>query len=410
MKIFRHYISEEQEASGEFRAKLCEAMKDINVEEETSASKFVNLAWKDFWDKLPPWARQDEVQMRGRWFAEHCATILGKFQDTRPKVSPHFQAERDPKSLLRQVEPEDLPNINAQVKSSRETLNSEFPHKRSAEQAAYSSPKRIHTSTPQDPTELRTVADCYTLTNSNTDEHKLQCHLIHAPQAVRVIDGQNRMKGQAQTSSVLNILVADHTGPLYVDLWGSVGNKFLQDVATAAEQSEEPLPLEISYFFIRKDTQGKWLTPIVRAKSSTRTRIERRDRATQTSVEKDTTRMSSFLYVRDFSCLTKPPPFKISIAGVVQNTSRVKQSQTGKPMRWFTLHDATGRYVTCTAFGRHAGNTAIEDGNDIIVYFASGVAGRTNKPGALWLYDEAHVVALKAKRIQPRTTVHMELK
>ena len=79
-------------------------------------------------------------------------------------------------------------------------------------------------------------------------------------------------------------------------------------------------------------------------------------------------------------------------------------------MRWFALHDATGRYVTCTAFGRHAGNTAIEDGNDIIVYFASGVAGRTNKPGALWLYDEAHVVALKAKRIHPRTTVHMELK
>ena len=154
----------------------------------------------------------------------------------------------------------------------------------------------------------------------------------------------------------------------------------------------------------------KWLTPIVRARSSTRTMIERSDRATQTSVEKDTTRMSSFLYVRDFSCLTKPPPFKISIAGVVQNTSRVKQSQTGKPMRWFALHDATGRYVTCTAFGRHAGNTAIEDGNDIIVYFASGVAGRANKPGALWLYDEAHVVALKAQRIQPRTTVHMELK
>ena len=370
MKIFRHYISEEQQASGEFRARLLEAMDDVDVEEEAPASEFVDLAWCDFWAKLPSWAQQDEVQMRRRWFAEHCATVLGRFRATRQS----------------------------------------FPRKRSAAHATASSPKRRRTSTPQDPAEFRTVADCYALKNSNTDEHKLQCHLIHAPKAVRVIDGRNKMNGQTEKTSVLNIVVADHTGPLHVDLWGSVGEKFLQNVAAAAEQSDEPLPLEISYFFVRRDSRVKWLTPIVRARTSARTTIEQIDRPTQSSVEEDTTTMSSSLYVRDFSCLTQPPPFKISVAGVVQNAGRVTHSQTGKPMRWFALHDATGRYVTCTAFGRPAGNTAIEDGNDIIVYFASGVAGRANKPGALWLYDEAHVVALKAQRIHPRTRVHMELR
>ena len=44
MKIFRHYISEEQQASGEFRARLLEAMDDVDVEEEAPASEFVDAA------------------------------------------------------------------------------------------------------------------------------------------------------------------------------------------------------------------------------------------------------------------------------------------------------------------------------------------------------------------------------
>ena len=167
--------------------------------------------------------------MRRRWFAEHCATVLGRFRATRPA------------------------------------------------HATASSPKRRRTSTPQDPAEFRTVADCYALKNSNTDEHKLQCHLIHAPKAVRVIDGRNKMNGQTEKTSVLNIVVADHTGPLHVDLWGSVGEKFLQDVAAAAEQSDEPLPLEISYFFVRRDTRLFLLNAVATVQDKhRRSRTERR--------------------------------------------------------------------------------------------------------------------------------------
>ena len=100
--------------------------------------------------------------------------------------------------------------------------------------------KRRRTSTPQDPAAVP---------SGNRDEHKLQCHLIHVPKAVRVINGRNKMNGQREETSVLNIVVADHTGPLHVDLWGSVGGKFWQDVAAAFYQSEEPLPIEMSYFF-----------------------------------------------------------------------------------------------------------------------------------------------------------------
>ena len=65
-------------------------------------------------------------------------------------------------------------------------------------------------------------------------------------------------------------------------------------------------------------------------------------------------------------------------------------------MREFTLQDSSGRYVSCKAFGRHAGNTVIANNKQIIMYFVTAKAGYTNQTGSLWLFDDAHVVELRA--------------
>ena len=66
----------------------------------------------------------------------------------------------------------------------------------------------------------------------------------------------------------------------------------------------------------------------------------------------------------------------------------------GVDMQEFRLHDSQGRYVVCRAFGRHAGSVLIVDGAELVIYFASAKVGLSNQPGSLWLYDEAHVIAL----------------
>ena len=261
------------------------------------------------------------------------------------------------------------------------------------------------------PTEFRTVAECYTMKFSKTDAQRLQCYLIHVPERMQIVEIQNRPNSPTGRNSVLNIIVADRTGPLQVDLWQTIGEQFLEDFSTAVEQSDQPLLVDISNFWIRGESRVQCLTPMVRAVSSTRTTIQQIEQSTQSSIKDESTAMSSSLYVRTFACLARSPPFKVSIAGIVQKAEGVVRSQKNTLIQRFRLHDATGRHVTCIAFGRHAGSAAIENGNDVIVYFASGVANRSAKnPGALWLYDDAHVVTLQTRCEPPAATVHIDLK
>ena len=79
-------------------------------------------------------------------------------------------------------------------------------------------------------------------------------------------------------------------------------------------------------------------------------------------------------------------------------------------MQAFQLVDATGNYVACLGHARHADSENIEDGNEVIVYFASAQTGLSNNPGSLWLYSEAHVVFLRKNTFLPQARFHMELR
>ena len=79
-------------------------------------------------------------------------------------------------------------------------------------------------------------------------------------------------------------------------------------------------------------------------------------------------------------------------------------------MQEFRLLDNSGRYVLCKAFGRHAGNTLIANGAQVILYFAMAKIGLSNQPGSLWLFDEAHAVELAHGRSIPVAKHQMELR
>ena len=64
----------------------------------------------------------------------------------------------------------------------------------------------------------------------------------------------------------------------------------------------------------------------------------------------------------------------------------------------------------CKAFGRHAGNAAIANGNNNILYFANAKVGLSNQLGALWLYVETHVAVVAPAQIIPVAKFLMELR
>ena len=262
---------------------------------------------------------------------------------------------------------------------------------------------------PKDPPSFTTVAKCYTHDNTSSDAFILECYLLHVPDEARWVDTKNKKSNTTESTPVLTVVVADRSGPVTMDLWRDAAQDLLREVEQWKTQGCEPFCIEVSHFWLRGDTRNKWVTPVVKLVNSSRTQFKLIQRPTQASITDESTPASEGLYIKDFTLLADKPPFRASVAGIVQKTEAESESQGGTPMQQFKLHDTTGRYVTCMAFGRHAGSECIADGNEVILYFSTATAGLANKPGALWLYDEAHVVLLRQNCTPPPAKTFVDL-
>ena len=87
-----------------------------------------------------------------------------------------------------------------------------------------------------------------------------------------------------------------------------------------------------------------------------------------------------------------------------------RPSESGNPMKSFKLQDDSGRYVLCTALGRHVDNQCLVDNNFIVMYLVKGAAGRNGNVGQLWIYDVSHLVFLSARPLVGPARVCMELR
>ena len=124
----------------------------------------------------------------------------------------------------------------------------------------------------------------------------------------------------------------------------------------------------------------------------------------------DATRLSPSLYTLDFQTLTQQLPLTICVRGVVTSVQEEIVSLAGNPMQNFKLHDNTGKYVNCVAFGRHVDNVCVANQNDVVLYFATAQKGLNDGYGQLWMYDDSHIACLGAGRSAPPSLVCMELR
>ena len=99
----------------------------------------------------------------------------------------------------------------------------------------------------------------------------------------------------------------------------------------------------------------------------------------------------------------------MSLRGVISSVQEEVVAQAGNPMKDFKLHDHAGEFVHCVAFGRHVDNDCIVDRNEIVLFFAKGLAGLNSGQGQLWMYDDSHIVLLGQARsfAPPRTCMEL---
>ena len=86
------------------------------------------------------------------------------------------------------------------------------------------------------------------------------------------------------------------------------------------------------------------------------------------------------------------PPFRLTLKGKVVDLQPVEYSQVGNPKRVFDLVDNAGMYITCCAMRHNAESAALQNFQEVVVYYGTGRAPIGNARGMLYLLKDAMII------------------
>ena len=236
--------------------------------------------------------------------------------------------------------------------------------------------------------------------------------LLHFPEEPRWVKTTDKKTRQEIDIPVMNLLLADGSSPLQIELWRGSAEQAHRDIREWSTSNDESLFVEIRHAWARLITEDSRnsMPRMRRLVSSSRTIVARISHDDFQASGYATLPLSPSLYTSDFNVLTTAVPFIVSIAGVVTSVEDERPSESGNPMKSFKLQDDSGRYVLCTALGRHVDNQCLVDNNFIVMYLVKGAAGRNRNVGQLWIYDDSHLVFLSTRPLVGPARVCMELR
>ena len=224
----------------------------------------------------------------------------------------------------------------------------------------------------------------------------LQAYVLHFSDLPRYANVSARGPKEAEKIAVLSVLLADGTGPIVFDAWRNLAVNALNSLVEWEKDEDDAAPIcvEIRGFVVREESRHH-VSPIRKISSNDQTTIQRLESPSHPNMQ-ESCRMDAFIYTGDFATLLAKTPFVVNVTGIVTDVGGETISQNGNSMRSFRLQDSTSKSVHCMAFDRHADNPALKEGNMIVLYFATGLPGMRNNPGALWMYNESHIVLVRS--------------
>ena len=92
------------------------------------------------------------------------------------------------------------------------------------------------------------------------------------------------------------------------------------------------------------------------------------------------------------------PPFRLTVKGKVVDLQSREVSQAGNSKRIFDLVDSSGLYFTCCAMKHNAESRALENYQDVVLYFGSGRPQIGSSRGMLYLRQDAFIVSIGTPR------------
>ena len=430
----------------------------IAAEHRDALLKHIQDAWDSAWKELPLFARKNQVSAQGEWFQamgveviedftqnfqppaavfvpeisladigddskEEYSMLLGsiKAADVAPLevymeesfetafvALPHFVVKSKEKSVVRrdfmleQYHPLLKKWVNARSVAAETQSSSLLEAESCADASAsmFASPKKKTRVQQQDPDtsppRYEAVHVLHTASGLTTDALQLEAYVMHYSLEPRYVKIQRGRQGVEETVPVISVLVADRTGPIVIEAWREAATMFLENLLQwdQVRADNEQLLVEITYFVVKDDTRVHQ-TPVRKLHTNERTRLQRRSVGSQNAIVNVNVTPEASLFTRELRKVCTKPPFIISIVGIVVEVQGLTVTQSGESRKEFKLQDTTGQYVECSAFGRHADNNYLVEGDEVIIYFLTAQAGLRGRPGLLWLYEDSHVAMVR---------------
>ena len=102
-------------------------------------------------------------------------------------------------------------------------------------------------------------------------------------------------------------------------------------------------------------------------------------------------------------------PFRITLRGFVDDVSEMQFTQQEASKRTFNLVDDAGMWIRCCALGLSARSRALENGNEVVLYYGTGRSGLGSSPGMVYFMKDSLVVPVGRPAAAPMKRVEISV-
>ena len=227
---------------------------------------------------------------------------------------------------------------------------------------------------------------------------------------------------------VMDVMLADLSGPVKLSLWGTAADVWLKlqrehfgEDAEEQNGQAKKVYLLVENFRISDIPTSDYNGPVLTTMKCMNSLIETGVQAgtvLSLSVNPRSPYLQKYVYhvpthpacIHHFLSVKREltAPFRATLRGSLQDVQLGGVTQQGEPICTFALVDEMGSWVQCCGIGRNGRGAAFQDGNEVVLYYASARKGTATLEALLWLFKDSMIVVVGRKNVQKRMQIELK--
>ena len=238
------------------------------------------------------------------------------------------------------------------------------------------------------------------------------CDIV--PRDVQYTEGSPRKrKNTTAEGKAVDIILVDKTAPISACLWGEAAEEICsvwRQVQQRRQQGEVvACVVDLSKVRIQGAANNNWngesltrmraLTSIESVNGEEGTTVKALLQATADNLTQMTFAVPSpDCCVSVFRTLRNrlTAPFRMTVRGKIADLQTLEMSQGGNAKRIFDIVDNSGLYFTCCAMKHNAESTALQNVQEVVIYYGTGRGPIGTSKGMFYLMKDAMILSIGA--------------